>query len=248
MIPGTMPNVGTEGERVEGLLVHAAAAIGRGDLAGADALYLEILAGEHDHDLAMRQRGALALARGDAPAALALFERATTKTPADADINHAIATALRSMGRAAAARAALDTALALDPAHGPSLYDRALELQQSGALTEAAAAYAKLAAQETRPTCGFNAALNYGAVLYRLADDLAGGGALVPSRPPGTIPTGPLPLVNLAMIQRTRGVVQEAIATLERALALAPDNAEARWNLANALLLSGDFAARFRGL
>lgn len=47
------------------------------------------------------------------------------------------------------------------------------------------------------------------------------------------------------MIYRVWGFVKEAVACQEQAIKLAPDSAEAHWNLANALLVSGDFTRGF---
>ena len=58
-------------------------------------------------------------------------------------------------------------------------------------------------------------------------------------------PSSPKPFTNLGMIYRAWGFVNEAIACQENAVKLAPDSAEAHWNLANALLVSGDFRRGF---
>jgi tetratricopeptide (TPR) repeat protein len=58
-------------------------------------------------------------------------------------------------------------------------------------------------------------------------------------------PASPLPFINLAMIYRVWGFVPQAVACLEHAVVLAPDNAEAHWNLANALLTAGEFERGF---
>ncbi len=92
---------------------------------------------------ALRQLGALEINRGRPETALALFERAKAKG-LDADLCHAIATCLRMIGRPGLARSALDAALALDPGHAPSLYDKALEHQRRGELGPARALYVKL--------------------------------------------------------------------------------------------------------
>lgn len=234
-----MPSSDGEGEIVDGLLKDAEAALSTGANARAAGLYHAVLAMSPDHPAALRQLGALEINRGNPENALALFERAKAKG-FDADLCHAIATALRMMGRPGLAQSALDAALAVDPHHAPSLYDQALEHQRKGQLGAAQGIYAKLGSLGALHSKSF---LNYGVVLFRQGNLVAAerwfqAAAHMDAR-------SPLPFINLAMIYRVWGFLAQAVACLEHAVGLAPDNAEAHWNLANALLASGDFARGF---
>ena len=234
-----MPNAGAEGEIIDGLLEDAEAALAEGSIARATGLYHAVLASSPDHPAALRQLGALEINRGSPENALALFERAKAKG-LDADLCHAIATAFRLINRPGLARSALGAALSIDPNHGPSLYDQALEHQRKGELDTARALYVKLGSLGGLHS---KALLNYGVVLYRLGNLVAAERWFQAA---GQVdPASPLPFINLAMIYRVWGFLPQAVACLEHAVMLAPDNAEAHWNLANALLASGDFTRGF---
>jgi tetratricopeptide (TPR) repeat protein len=234
-----MPSADGEGEIVDGLLKDAEAALSAGAIPRATGLYYAILAMSPDHPGALRQLGALELNRGNPENALTLFERAKAKG-FDADLCHAIATALRVMGQPVLAHAALMAALAVDPHHAPSLYDKALEHQRKGELGAAQGTYAKLGSLGALHAKSF---LNYAVVLYRQGNLVAAERWFQAAA--HMEPTSPLPFINLAMIYRVWGFLPQAVACLEHAVGLAPDNAEAHWNLANALLASGDFARGF---
>ncbi len=229
-----------EGEIIDGLLGDAEAALARGSIGKATALYNGILRFMPEHTVALRQLAAIEVNNGEPAAALEYFERARQVQPPDADIYHGIATALRLMGHNAEAELALKTALRIDPSHSPSLYDFAVMLQQRGDLAAASAIYLDLAAQGA---ARFDATFNRGVTLYRMGNLLAAerwfhAAAQID-------PTSPKPVINLGMIYRNWGFVKEAVACQENAVALAPTNAEAHWNLANALLVSGDFKRGF---
>jgi tetratricopeptide (TPR) repeat protein len=236
---GNMPNSDGEGEIVDGLLKDAEAALSTGSTTRATGLYHAILAMSPDHPAALRQLGGLEVNRGNPENALVLFERAKAKG-FDADLCHAIATALRMMGRPGLAQAALAAALEVDPHHAPSLYDKALEHQRKGELGAAQGTYAKLGSLGALHAKSF---LNYGVVLYRQGNLVAAERWFQAAA--HMEPESALPFINLAMIYRVWGFLPQAVACLEHAVSLAPDNADAHWNLANALLASGDFARGF---
>ncbi|MBY0509773.1 MAG: tetratricopeptide repeat protein, partial [Rhodospirillaceae bacterium] len=235
-----MPNMRDEGEIIDGLMGDADDALSRGSVGKATALYHGILRLAPDHTGALRQLAAIEVNGGDPATALDLFERARRLAPLDADLCHGIATALRLMGNGADAEMALRAALKIDPGHGPSLYDSAMAHQQRGDHAGAGKLYLALAAQGT---LRFDAMFNRGVTLYRLGNLLAAerwfhAAAQID-------PASPKPFINLGMIYRVWGFVKEAIACQEQAVKLAPDSAEAHWNLANALLVNGDFERGF---
>ncbi len=229
-----------EGEIIEGLMSDAEAALVRGAAGKAATLYHGILRLAPGHSGALRQMGAIEVNGGDPATALEFFERARQIDPLDADLCHGIATALRLMGREAGAELALKAALRIDPAHGPSIYDSAMLLQQRGDHRAASALYLTLSAQGAGR---FDAAFNRGVTLYRMGNLIAAerwfhAAAQID-------PTSPKPFINLGMIYRIWGFIDQAVACQEKAVSLAPDSAEAHWNLANALLVAGQFERGF---
>ncbi len=229
-----------EGKIIDGLLRDAEDALARGSIDKARGLYQGILANQPNNGVALRQLGAIEANGGSPALALDLFERCKSTGPLDADLCHAMATAFRLMGRPKLAHSALNAALGIDPRHGPSLYDSAVDLQRRGKYEAARKIYAQLASVGAGH---FDTLFNHGVVLYRLGDLVAAerwfhAAAHVDA-------TSPRPFINLAMIYRVWGFLREAVACLEHAITLAPDNADARWNLASALLVSGDFARGF---
>lgn len=218
----------------------ADAALGRGAVSKAKALYHGILRLAPGHSGALRQLAAIEVNGGDPAVALELFEQARKSEPLDADLCHGIATALRLQGRTAECELALRAARRVDRGHGPTLYDLAMLRQQRGDHKGASKMYLALTLQGA---ARFDAAFNRGVSLYRLGNLLAAErwfhvAALLN-------PASPKPLMNLGMIYRIWGFVKEALACQEQAVKLAPMNAEAHWNLANALLVNGAFARGF---
>jgi tetratricopeptide (TPR) repeat protein len=235
-----MPNNHDEGEIVKGLLEDAEAALARSATTKAAALYQGILALNPDHAVALRQLGAIALHQGDATAALQLFRDSVRCDPKDPDPYHGVGTALRVLGHVDDAILAMEAALTVDHTHAPALYDRALMLQQSGQLAAAADMYHRIAAIYPNH---FEAILNRGVVLFKQDNLLPAERWFHEAARMNA--TDPRPLINLAMIYRVWGYLPQAIACLEHAVGLAPDRAETHWNLANALLVSGDFKRGF---
>ncbi len=236
-----MPNMSAEREIIDGLMQDAEAALTRGAVDKARTLYGGILANDPQNAAALRQLGAIEVNGGDPARALDLFQAAREIGPFDPDLCHAIATALRLMGRPGLALSALDAALNMNPRHAPALYDRAVDQQRRGKMEAARQTYQQLAALGTMH---FGTWFNNGVVLFRLGNLVAAerwfhAAAQID-------PLSPLPMINIAMIYRIWGFVKEAVACLEHAVKLAPDNAEAHWNLANALLVSGDLSQGFR--
>ena len=236
----TMPNMTSEREIIDGLMGDAEAALARGGTDKARALYKGILAIDPRNVTALRQLGAIDVNGGEPARALDLFQAARDIGPVDADLCHAIATALRLLGRPGLAWSALSAALEIDPGHAPALYDRAMDQQRRGKMKSARRTYQQLT---ELGIASFGIWFNRGVVLFRL-------GNLVEAErwfhaAAQIDPMSPLPLINLGMIYRTWGYVKEAVTCLEYAVKLAPENPEAHWNLANALLASGDLQRGF---
>jgi Flp pilus assembly protein TadD len=234
------PNMDDERKLIDGLFSDADAALERGAVGKASALYHGILRLNPEHVDSLRQLAAIEVNGGAPEAALQLFERARQIAPPDADLCHGIATALRLTGRAAESELALKAALRIEPGHGPSLYDLAMLRQQRGDNKGSSALYLKLT---TRGHLRADAAFNRGVTLFRMNNLVAAErwfhiAAMID-------PNHAKAFMNIGMIYRRWDFVKEALACQERAVALAPDDPEAHWNLANALLLTGDFERGF---
>jgi len=235
-----MPNMSDEREIIDGILRDAEAALARGAAGKASILYRGVLSQHPGHSGALRQLAAIEINGGDPAKALEFFEQARQSNPLDADLCHGIATALRLMGRTKDAELALKAALKIDPNHGPALYDTAMFLQQAKKHKAASEIFLRLAAQGSG---GSVAMFNRGVGLFHLGSYLAAERWFHAAA--NMDPKAYKPFINLAMIYRIWGFVKEAVACLEHAADLAPEDAEVHWNLANALLVSGDFARGF---
>lgn len=235
-----MPESGKEREIIGGLLEDAAAALDRGAVDKAKALYGGILRLHPDETAALKRLAEIELNGGDPAFALQLFQRAGATSTVDAGLCYGMATALRLMGDAKGFRLALEAALRINVNYPPAVYDIALIYQQEKDYARAQRAYQRLVAGGAQDS---NTLFNAGVAAFKHGDLIGAerwfhASAMID-------PTAARVFINLGMIYRTWGYVKEAVACLERAVALAPDSAEAHWNLANALLVSGDFERGF---
>jgi len=240
MISRIMPESGKEREIIGGLLEDAADAFERGAVEKAKALYGGILRLHPDEPSALKRLAEIELNGGDPAFALELLQRASTTSTVDAGLCYGMATALRLMGDAKGFRLALEAALRINVNYPPAVYDIALIYQQEKDFARAQRAYQRLVAGGAQdPNTFFNA----GVAAFKHGDLVSAerwfhASAMID-------PKAPRSFINLGMIYRTWGYVKEAVACLERAVALAPDSPEAHWNLANALLVSGDLEKGF---
>lgn len=234
-----MPDSGKEREIIGGLLQDAAAAFDRGALGKARALLSGILRLDPDDSAALRRLAEIEMNTGNPATALSLLQRAAN-SGVDAGLCHSIATALRLTGDTEGFRLALDAALRINKAYPPALYDLAVLKQQSKDYAAAQRVYQRLLGAGVKDA---NTLFNSGVVAFQRGDLVAAerwfhAAAIVD-------PTGARAYINLAMVYRTWGYLDQARACLERAIALAPDSADARWNYANVLLASGMFEEGF---
>lgn len=235
-----MPDSGKEREIIGGLLQDAADAFDRGAVGKARTLLTGILRLDPDDATALRRLAEIEINGGDPQVALELLQRASAKVTLDAGLCHSMATALRLMGDVAGFRLALRAALRINRGYPPALYDIGILHQQDKNYAAAQRVYQRLMASGNADAATL---FNSGVVSFKRGDLVAAerwfhASAIVDAK-------APRPYINLAMIYRTWGYLDQARACLEHALGLMPENAEAHWNYANALLASGMFEKGF---
>jgi tetratricopeptide (TPR) repeat protein len=240
MISRIMPDSGKEREIIGGLLEDAADAFNRGALGKARALYSGILRLNPDDATALRRLAEIEINGGDPGVAVELLQRAGANSTLDAGLCHSVATALRLMGDVKGFRLALDAALRINKGYPPALYDLAVLHQQNKDYAAAQRAYQQLVAGGIKDA---DTLFNSGVVAFKRGDLVSAerwfhASAIID-------PKSPRAYINLAMIYRTWGYLNQARACLEQAVALAPESADAHWNYANALLVSGMFEKGF---
>jgi len=229
--------VASVGEIIEGLLEDAEAALAGGATSKALAIYRGILHHDPDHVLALRQAGAIMLNQDNPSAAMNLFQRAVQLSPSDPDLYHGVATSLRLAGHIDSAMQTLQAALKIDDTHAPALHDLALLHRQKGNLDQSEALFRQAAAYGAGQG-RFEAELQRAVALFK--QDRLPEAERWFHRAGILNPNDPRAFMNVALIYRTWGHLDAAVSWLERAVSVAPDNADAHWNLAHALLVRGD--------
>ncbi len=175
---------------------------------------------------------------GDLRQAIALYRRAVSASPSDAEARYNLAVALQESGRQDEAKSAIEDSLRRDSNRPESLNVLGIAAWAEGKPEDALADFDRAASLDPRAAQTQN---NRGNVLrdlkrfepaeeaYRKAIALAPGYAD--------------PWNGLGALDVERGRPREAVACFERAIALAPANHEARLNLGIALETSGDLAS-----
>jgi tetratricopeptide (TPR) repeat protein len=184
--------------------------------------------------------GAIRLARGDVPGAIAAYQAAIASRPAAAAGYAGLAAGLLARGDAAWAEAQADVALTLDPGCWHALGTKAASLAARADLPGAIAAYdAALAFQPGHAPFW----LNRGAAkldldwLEAAEQDLAMATRLDPTSFPAWVTRGYAACLA--------GRLDEAIDCADRAMGLDPEHPQPHWNRGIALLLKGDYPAGF---
>ena len=231
-------------EIIDGLLDDAEAALAAGATLKALAIYQGILAHDADHVLALRQAGAIMLHHNNPGAALQLFQHALQLKPSDPDLYHGVGTSLRQLGMADEAILAMIGATRVDPTHKPALYDLGILYKQKGDYAKAEKMLGHAAAQSNAyGESRFEAELQRAIALYK--QDRLPEAERWFHRAGLLNPDDPRPFINVAMIYRTWGHLDAAEKWLRKAIEVAPEHADARWNLANLLLVKGDLTQGF---
>ena len=170
-------------------------------------------------------------------AAIAAYRKAIEIDPGHSDALSNLGNTLQRQGRLEEAIAAYRQALKVGSQNAPAAYNLGIALKARGELSEAAQAYRTAIA--IKPDYD-RAHSNLGNVLEELGDLDA---ALDCYRRALEInPRLVKGIANLASLKLETGAVEEAIADYERALALEPDDADTRYNYAQALLLLGHYS------
>lgn len=253
-------------------LARAAELAQAGRLDDAETLYAKLLADSPRDPTLLINGGALALSRGDLPAALARLTRGVAVAPANAIAHGNLGFALLAAGRLAEAIDALERAVALKPDFAQAHNNRGIALERLGRRAEAIGAFERALA--LAPSYA-DAAINLGELANREGDPGAARAAFLRAREPrppaaraglafadaqdGRLDEAADALEALvaeapgnAAFHQTLGTVQnwawrheEAEAAFRRALALAPGDRDAQFGIAATLLARGRFAEGF---
>ncbi len=203
----------------------------RGELAAAERIYRELLAGAPRCFDVLHLLGALSVQNGELAAGIALLQRAIDIDALQANAHANLAKALLDAGDATAALHAADRAVALKADYAEAWYNRAAALQRLGRLHDAVTSYES--ALERRP--GYPAALNnLGSILRELRQPERALSCFELAL--GLDATHLHALNNLGLLYLDLRRTEEALASFDRALEFAPDFAEALHNRGNALL------------
>ena len=144
---------------VLGLLARAFELQQRGQLADADALYVDALKAAPDDPTALVNGGVVALARGNIKLAIARLQHGARVAPRNAIARDNLALALLHAGRAEDALAACEQAIALQPRLATAHNHRGIALARLRRNAEARAAFAQAMGFDPRLVV---AALNFG--------------------------------------------------------------------------------------
>ena len=222
--------------------LQIAAALHRaGDLAGAQALYREVLERDPDNPDALHLLGVIASQQGNHDDARELIGRAISRQGRTAAFHASLGRVFRQLGRAREAEACFRDALRLDP----GLFEVMLKLgnihRERGELEFAEACYRDALAR--KPDYA-EAHANLGVVLKargQLDEAISHYRTALQHRP------------DLAPIHRNLGNAlqaqtrtTQAIASYRESIRVDPEYADAHLNLALALLLAGEFEEGWR--
>ncbi len=208
-----------------------------GDLEAAAGVCAQVLDRQPDDVGALATLGAVRRSQGDLATALDCFRRASTAEPSHLGVAFELADVLQALDRQDDAEAALNMALAIDPAHRPSLTALGRLCSRQG--RHAQAAFLLQTARRCDPddpdlACEVAAAL---AALGRLADAEGAYRSALAATPEHV-----QALLGLGLTQRRRGDIVAAAQTLEAAARLAADHPGIQCEAAYTHLILGRLA------
>jgi Tfp pilus assembly protein PilF len=211
-----------------GRLLHRALALQqKGDLAGAESLYAQILAAEPDEFNANHLLGIIRFHQQRHSEALALIARSLAADPGAAEAHAHHGLVLQAMGRSAEALTSLDKALATNPGMAEALNSRGMVLKALGRTEEALASLDAALAREP----DYAEALNNRAILLRdlgRADEALENVARAAALAPDTIEI----LFNRGLVLRDLARCREAADDFRGIVGFVPNHVAAINNLA----------------
>lgn len=258
------------GHRIAQAIYHHEA----GNAAKATSICRQILRREPRDPEALMLMGRMAAAAGRPERAAQLFAKVAA-APTGASTRLRLGVALREIGRTEEALAHFEAASRLDPDSPDPHACRGNALKGLGRYDEAVAAHERaITLDPESPAFWSNLGLAYkdwgrpdkavecleratalapraSELHYNLGNGLLAAGRLEAAeasfraalmREPGHARA----IVNLGTAQKEQGRLDEAIATLRSAVAMRPEDADAHWNLALALLMTGDWTHGWR--
>ncbi|NKB43425.1 MAG: tetratricopeptide repeat protein [Alphaproteobacteria bacterium] len=225
---------------ITGFLEDAEGAIARGAMSQARALYQGILSADETNQTALTQLAALAFAEEDYQRALSFYAFAVEHYSRDADIHHGLGAVLWKLGDHENAERSFNTAIRIEPNHEPALYDKARLLQTTGRVDAAEQLYLQLASQNMSRV---DAMFNRGVIMFRKGNLVAADRWF--RQAAKRDPYSPRPVINLALIYRYWGRLDDAHRCLTHVVEQHPDLVDGQWNLANLELLQGNLKDGF---
>lgn len=177
---------------------------------------------------------------GDLDDAIRIYRKLIEDDPENADAWHLLGTAAYQRGDLPLARELIENAIRLRGDVGDFHNNLGLVLRAGG--SEAGAERAFAAALECDPHHA-NALLNMTGLLRRRGDALAA--VIYGERAVAAAPADPEAQTNYGNALKDTGQLEEAIEIFRGVIAQQPEDARSHWNLALALLLSGDLAEGF---
>jgi tetratricopeptide (TPR) repeat protein/2-polyprenyl-3-methyl-5-hydroxy-6-metoxy-1,4-benzoquinol methylase len=206
-----------------------------GALIEAERQYRHILTLVPNHADSLHNLGLITLQRGDAAAAVALFDKAIQINNTVAEYHYNIALAWRALKRNDHVATHLERAVALRADHALAHLNLGNVRREQGRLSEAIACYERaLALSPNSPEARFNLA-------NMLSEQHCVDAAVANYRQVlALIPNHPEALAGLGAARLTQGQPREATGFIERALALKPNLPGAVEQLATAYFSAGD--------
>jgi Flp pilus assembly protein TadD len=204
--------------QIEGWMNEALGRIGAGDTRGAEEVYWRVLGEDPDHSQALYQLGEIEALRQNNEHAAGLIQRAISIKEDEPKYHYALGCVLQSSGQPTAAIDRYRRTLALAPSHVAARINLGCLLQHQSELE-----FTTSGRDEGSATLGLEEAMLH----FRAAAELA--------------PQHPDAWINLGYAMARRRDFSSAVDCYDRALAIDPRLANARFNRSVALLAQGRY-------
>lgn len=241
--PDPDPNDANAGEAATSGEIFFQKALGlhlRGELAGAEAVYREVLRREPDNPDCQHLLGLALHQTGRSKDAEALLRKAVENQPGAAEFHNSLGAVLIALERSDEASAALESALKIEPGLSDAHYNLGYIDHSMGRLREALGRYKH--ALDCNPS-HVPATINWGSILMN--QDRPDEAGLMFQRALQHEPRSLPALSSLARVYRVKGNLEASANLLRQAIEIAPDDAYGHSELALTLLLAGDFKQGF---